>query len=240
MKTLKIVSYNIHKGKTASGAKPSLELLKSSLQPLQADLIFLQEVQGVNNRVQSLHNQPVMISDYLSLHVAYGCNAVRKHSNHGNALLSRFEILNQDNQDISDHRLEQRGLLHVMVDCYGVNLHCFVVHLGLFKRSRERQVDALAERIRRLVPEHEPIVIAGDFNDWNNKLEPRFVQALNLHEVFTQQPRTFPVLLPWLRLDRMYQRGFNVVSAQVLTGRPWSKISDHAPLWVELKFDPLG
>src|SRR5690606_41826380 len=47
-------------------------------------------------------------------------------------------------------------------------------------------------------------------------------------------PRTFPAVFPWLRLDRIYQRGFAVRSARGLRGRPWSEFSDHAPLLAEL------
>src|SRR5690606_10329800 len=135
---------------------------------------------------------------------------------------------------------------------------------------------ALVERIKRLVPQDEPILIAGDFNDWTNRLAPLFVQQLRLYEVFavaphardprlfrrlrhslafrqkplaqkvhelgveggarmTPPPRTVPSAFPWLRLDRIYQRGFAVRSAKVLHGSPWRQISDHAPLLAELE-----
>jgi endonuclease/exonuclease/phosphatase family metal-dependent hydrolase len=38
-----------------------------------------------------------------------------------------------------------------------------------------------------------------------------------------------------LRLDRIYQRGFAVNKAQVLRGRPWSLLSDHAPIVVDVE-----
>src|SRR5699024_8106576 len=55
------------------------------------------------------------------------------------------------------------------------------------------------------------------------------VKAFSFNES-NQKPRTFPSVFPWLRLDRMYQRGFEVETAEVLKGRPWSKISDHSPI----------
>jgi endonuclease/exonuclease/phosphatase family metal-dependent hydrolase len=51
----------------------------------------------------------------------------------------------------------------------------------------------------------------------------------------TPPPRTFPAAFPWLRLDRIYQRGFAVRSARVLHGSPWKQLSDHAPLIAELE-----
>ena len=46
--------------------------------------------------------------------------------------------------------------------------------------------------------------------------------------------RTFPSTFPLLRLDRIYARGFDVSHAEVHHGLPWSRISDHAALSVEL------
>jgi len=46
----------------------------------------------------------------------YETNAITRHGEHGNALLTRWPVLSQGHQDISDHRFEQRGLLHVVMD----------------------------------------------------------------------------------------------------------------------------
>lgn len=286
MSTLRVVSYNIHKGRSATGGRESLEALRLGLYGIQPDLLFLQEVQGRNEVRSSLDAQHESLGAALGLHVAYGRNAVRNRTDHGNALLSRFPILSYENEDISDHRLEQRGLLHAVIDVAGVPVHCMVVHLGLFAGGRARQIAALTQRIQRLVPSDEPLLIAGDFNDWTNRLAPLFVQQLNLYEVFsvaphadtgmlaarsyplarwrtslrssgrpprpwahkpvqelglqggarlTPPPRTFPAVFPWLRLDRIYQRGFAVHKAKVLQGQPWRALSDHAPLFAELE-----
>lgn len=283
MPVIRVVSYNIHKGRSATGGRESFQDLRLGLYGMRPDLLFLQEVQGRNEQQFSLDAQHESLGAALNMHVAYGCNAVRVRTDHGNALLSRFPIIDYENEDISDHRLEQRGLLHVRVDVGDQVVHCLVVHLGLFAGGRLRQVGALIERIQRLVPEHEPMLIAGDFNDWNNRLAPLFVKQLGLYEVFafaphaetgprllkgpigrlrktlrnaqvsrpvphklhelgvggaarmTPPPRTFPAVFPWLRLDRIYQRGFAVRKARVLQGLPWRNISDHAPIFAELE-----
>lgn len=282
MSIVRIVSYNIHKGRSATGGRESLADLRLGLYGLRPDLLFLQEVQGRNQRHGSLDAQHESLAAAMRMQAAYGCNAVRTATDHGNALLSRYPILFYENQDISDHRLEQRGLLHCVVQVDETPVHCLVVHLGLLAGGRSRQVHALVERIRRLVPDDEPLLIAGDFNDWTNRLAPLFVQQLGLVEVFaaaaqgtdeiyrlrhrvaqlrqrmlwsrgyhagtapilsmgnhaarlTPPPRTFPSIFPWLRLDRIYQRGFAVRRARVLHGAPWKRISDHAPLVAELE-----
>ena len=50
--------------------------------------------------------------------------------------------------------------------------------------------------------------------------------------------RTFPALVPWLRMDRIYQRGFRVCSARVFRGLEWSRLSDHSPLVADLELLP--
>lgn len=284
MSVIRVISYNIHKGRSALGGRDSLSDLRLGLYGLRPDLLFLQEVQGRNERRFSLDAQHESLGAALCMNTAYGCNAVRQRSDHGNALLSRYPILSQENQDISDHRLERRGLLHVKVLIGDTTVHCLVVHLGLFAGGRSRQVAALLARIKLLVPVDAPVLIAGDFNDWNNRLAPLFVKQLGLYEVFavapqnpmvpphtlrssvtrlgnslrhfpkplplaksvrelginglarlTPPPRTFPAAFPWLRLDRIYQRGFAVRTARVLHSAPWKQLSDHAPLIAELE-----
>ena len=199
MSLIRVVSYNIHKGRSSLGRRESLNDLRLGLYGLRPDLVFLQEVQGRNQQRSMLDAQHESLAAALRLDVAYGCNAVRDQTDHGNALLSRFEILEHENQDISDHRLEQRGLLHARVRIGDRDVHCFVVHLGLFAGSRGRQVLALSDRIARLVPDDEPILIAGDFNDWGDRLAPLFVQQLGVVEVFGNAPRSLGGDLPRLR-----------------------------------------
>jgi len=199
MPLVRVVSYNIHKGRSALGRRESLHELRLGLYGLRPDLVFLQEVQGRNEAASVLDQQHESLAAALRLQVAYGRNAVRDRSDHGNALLSRFPIVDYENQDISDHRLEQRGLLHARIDVGGTDVHCFVVHLGLFAGSRTRQVLALTQRIAAQVPDGSPLLIAGDFNDWGDRLAPLFVQQLGLYEVFSHAPRSHGGDLPRLR-----------------------------------------
>jgi endonuclease/exonuclease/phosphatase family metal-dependent hydrolase len=196
---VRIVSYNIHKGRSSLGGRESLKELRLGLYSLRPDLVFLQEVQGRNEKAYTLDQQHESLAAALRLSVAYGRNAVRHRSDHGNALLSRFPIVSHENLDISDHRLEQRGLLHAVVDVNDAHVHCFVVHLGLFAHSRDRQVEALVERIGAHVPDGAPLLVAGDFNDWGNTLAPMFVRQLGLTEVFAHAPRSHGGELPRLR-----------------------------------------
>ena len=215
MAKLRVVSYNIHKGRSLSG-RDSLPELRLGLHGLHADILFLQEVQGRNQQRANLDAQHESLAAALHMQVAYGCNAVREMTDHGNALLSRYPILGFENEDVSDHPLEQRGLLHGQIDIEGRCVHCFVVHLGLFAGSRMRQIQTMAQRIERLVSPNEPILIAGDFNDWRNELAPLFVKQLSVYEVFThasQSSGDVPRLRDSVRQIRQVLRGEQPLSA---------------------------
>ena len=51
MSLIRVVSYNIHKGRSALGRRDSLNELRLGLYGLRPDLVFLQEVQGRNEQV---------------------------------------------------------------------------------------------------------------------------------------------------------------------------------------------
>jgi endonuclease/exonuclease/phosphatase family metal-dependent hydrolase len=241
---LRIATYNIHKGVTSFRGMPRIHALKQALSSMEADIIFLQEVQGRHDRhaMRHAHLWPEEAQhEFLagdSHHSAYGMNAVYDHGHHGNALLSKHPIQSSRNQDVSDHALEQRGILHCVLQTIKGEVHCYVVHLGLFGGGRRRQNQALIECVQASAGARGPVIIAGDFNDWGNRLGDDLRRQLGVAEVFDsvadpalQMPaRTFPALIPWLRLDRIYVRGFAVQTAQVLHGAHWARLSDHAPI----------
>ena len=81
----------------------------------------------------------------------------------------------------------------------------------------------------------EAVVLAGDFNDWRNRVEGRFAEV-GLMDAFTsggsKPPRTFPGRLPLLRLDRIYVRGLVVQEARTL--HHLHRLSDHIGLFATL------
>lgn len=239
---LHIATYNIHKGFSHFNQRMVVHELRDSLRTLGADIIFLQEVVGHHEgHAAHFENWPgrpqhEFLADSVWADFAYGKNAIYDEGHHGNAILSRYPIVRWDNEDISAHSFESRGMLHCEISVPGwqENLHCICVHMGLFKRGQRRQLLALERRIEQLVPPQAPLVIAGDFNDWREIASQVLVERLNLTEAFEltggRAARSYPSALPLFRLDRIYVRGFHVENAQIHQGHPWSKISDHAVL----------
>lgn len=96
-----------------------------------------------------------------------------------------------------------------------------------------RQIDL----VRKDIPARAPVVVAGDFNDWRQRADVALA-GCGLHEVFRralgQHARSFPAHWPLLRLDRIYVRGVVAARPLVMPRRPWSRLSDHAPLAAEI------
>ena len=244
---LHVATYNIHKGVSWFAQQPRIHGLRDALNSLDADLLFLQEVQGQHDQRAARDELWPKEGQHEFLagdqhQSAYGMNAIYDHGHHGNAMLSRYPIIHNQNQDVSDHRFEERGVLHCIVQLPAQQLHCYVVHLGLFAGGRRRQTELLIQAVRADTPDDAPLIIAGDFNDWQDQLSAPLKAALGVTEVFDhlsppgifRGARTFPVGFPLLTLDRIYVRGLRIDRAEVLQGKPWQSLSDHAPLTADL------
>jgi endonuclease/exonuclease/phosphatase family metal-dependent hydrolase len=150
MPLLRVATYNIHKGVQGIGPVRRLEIhnLAHAVEQMDADLVCLQEVRKMHHlEAQYFTQWPDMPqADYLAPNgyaAVYHTNARTRHGEHGNALLSRWPVLTHQHEDMSDHRFEQRGLVHGVVDVRGQVVHVVVVHLGLIRGSRIRQLAQL-------------------------------------------------------------------------------------------------
>ena len=239
MTVLRIATYNIHKGVQGIGPLKRLEIhnLGAAVAQFDADMVCLQEVRKMHRR-EALHfpHWPDMPqADFLApagYEAVYRTNAITRHGEHGNALLSRWPVLSHQQEDMSDHRFEQRGLLHAEVAVQGKGLHVVVVHLGLIRASRMRQVAQLQRFIEREVPVDAPLVVAGDFNEWGTHVK-RALAASHLIAYEGQAHPTFPARLPLVQFDYVFARGLRPIGVQVPRGKMWWSMSDHLPLIAE-------
>lgn len=243
---LEVVSYNIHKGLTAGNLRVALEHMREGLQALAPDIVLVQEVVGSHRGFeQRFPDWPAdaqfeFLAHRMWPYHAYGRNAVHLGGDHGNAILSRFPIVRHENIDISIHPLEQRGILHAVLEVPGLEheLHVCCTHLNLLHAHRKRQVAALNARVLEAVPEECPLVIGGDFNDWRTWATGELRRAIGVHEVHVsvhgRHARTYPGWRPLLSLDRIYVRGLPILDARVLEGAAWRALSDHLGLHATL------
>jgi endonuclease/exonuclease/phosphatase family metal-dependent hydrolase len=243
---LTVMTVNIHKGFTPFNRRFILPELRDAVRKVGADVVFLQEVLGtheghakkVNGWPEAPHYE--FLADAIWPHYGYGKNVVAPKSDHGNAVMSKFPIVRYQNHDVSMPGPEKRGLLHCVLRVPGqaVDVHAICVHLGLAESHRVQQLDLLCEMVRSEVPDNAPLIVAGDFNDWRCRANNHLEREIGLREVFVnaygEAAKTFPSRFPLLCLDRIYVRNASVHLPVVLPRKPWSHLSDHAPLVAEI------
>lgn len=247
-KKFRILSYNIHKGFTVGNLKFILEKIKQSIQVVHADIVCLQEVVGDHTRHSAkIKNWPVtsqfeFLADQAWSHYAYGKNAVYTEGHHGNAVLSKFPITSWHNQDISLTPFENRGLLYTVVNNpeNEKTVHIFCVHLSLLEKDRQKQLNVLSQKILKEIPENEPLIVAGDFNDWRQNASQILFKSLGMKEASLnlkgRHAVTFPARLPFFALDRIYYRNLKCTHVEVLRKGIWNQLSDHLPTVAEFEF----
>ena len=242
---IRILSYNIHKGFTIGNTDFILEHIRNAMREVNADILFLQEVLGDHRdskcRIPDWETaiQFEYLADSAWPHFAYGKNAVYSEGHHGNAILSKFPIMDWSNQSISTNRFEQRGLLKAKILIPELEKEIILAntHLDLTQGGRNKQATMIIDDLKR--DSDTPWILVGDFNDWNKKISPRIERELQAKEAFKylhgNYPSTFPSFMPLLSLDRVFLNKITAISAVTLNHGHWKKLSDHLPIYVELE-----
>jgi endonuclease/exonuclease/phosphatase family metal-dependent hydrolase len=236
---IRLLTLNAQQGFSPFRRRKLLSRIREALRASRVDLVFLQEVGGDHREDIPLQQYELLADEVWPQH-AYGRNAVATRGHLGNALLSKFPIVCWQNIDVSVEGVEPRGLLHCVLEVQqaGPPLHAVCVHLGLREAQRRWQVDRLLAFVADAIPRDAPLVIAGDFNDWRERAHRRMLADPSLAEIHAsagkRPARTFPAWWPWLRLDRIYVRNLHHRPLE-MPRRPWSKLSDHAPIAGEIR-----
>lgn len=254
-KELRVLTYNIHKGFNTGNRRFVLHQIRDALIASDADLMFLQEMQGEHLRHEKkIADWPVLPQlEFLAENTwpfhAYGKNAIYNAGHHGNAILSKHPFEHWENINVSPFTWASRSLLHAVIrlpvlqlvgnQCDRLpessqDLHIVCIHFGLIGKERRLQISKLSAHIDSHIPHDAPLIIAGDFNDWLGQADRLFHDHLGLQEIFHvthgRYARSFPSWLPFLPMDRIYYRGLIPVSCERLSHAPWHTLSDHAPL----------
>lgn len=247
VENIRLVSYNIRKGAgplAAPNANCMRELgcqtdeIASALSELNADIVLCQEV--ANRPANKVKSQTDAIAEPNKLQCSYMANRHNKHGDHGNASFSRYPIVHAANHNISTNPIEKRGILHNIVTLNDNRaLHLFNAHLGLNQAQRNKQVARLKQLITKFTNDNDPVIIAGDFNDWNNKIHKQLEGFAGLksavHQLKLRQRLTWPTQLPFFSLDRIYARGLELVDVKTHNSDVWRKLSDHLPIQADYR-----
>lgn len=240
---LKVLTYNIHKGFSAGNLRFVLHQIREQIRAADVDIVFLQEIQGEHiEKEKKIEDWPEesqfeFLADEIWQHHAYGKNAIYQKGHHGNAILSKYPFVRWENLNVSSLRRASRSILHGVIEVPSLhkNIHVVCIHLDFVARERKRQLEILNDRLKEHIAPDEPLILAGDFNDWGEKVDLQLAGELQLRETFRvfhgRHARTFPSWFPCMPVDRIYYRGLKPLECHCFNGPPWNKLSDHSPLY---------
>lgn len=232
---IRLVTYNIRKGKGASGRLDGcVSNIGEALKAFAPNLVLCQEV------FHSDVKQSARLGEALGLQPHYGPNRRRKKGEYGNAILSAFPAEAVKNHDVSTNVIERRGVLYAKLQLDGRPLHVFNVHLGLNQPQRIRQIKRIAALVALNCPLGEPVLLAGDFNDWTRRIDREVTEQMGFQNALAhltgKAALTWHVRRPVFNLDRVYVRNLKVEHADVLAQPPFRVLSDHFPLLADLSY----
>lgn len=237
---LSCVSWNIHKGIGGVDRRYRLERVIDVLAEIDADLVFLQEVDEGAKRSR-FERQIDRIGDALGLaHRAYHPNHRLRLGHYGNAVLSRLALDHAENVDLTEPLHKHRGALHVRTNAAadGTDRRVWIynVHLGLAEAERQRQLNKLLNwHGRRHAAADTVVVLAGDFNDVYGRLHSDVLERAGFAAP-PARPRTFPAALPVRPLDAIFVRGpAELTHLSAVKEGLASRASDHLPIVAKLR-----
>jgi endonuclease/exonuclease/phosphatase family metal-dependent hydrolase len=233
MKTLRVVTYNIHKCRGLD-RRVRPERIAAVLRETGGDVVALQEVLSVDGQGHEQH-QARCIAEALGMDYRIGENRRLHGGAYGNVTLSRLPLGRVENFDITWRGRERRGCLRSDLHLDGRVVHLFNIHLGTAYIERRFQGRKLvSEEILNSGELSGPRIVVGDFNEWTHGLASRLLSAhlksadLRYH---LSRARTYPGILPLVHLDHVYYDGALELKRLMLHRSRTALIaSDHLPL----------
>jgi endonuclease/exonuclease/phosphatase family metal-dependent hydrolase len=213
------------------------------------DLVALQEVE-VGSVRSGLRDQTAELAQRLGAELGWTSRFQPSMSYpaggaFGNALLSRLPL-----REVASGLLprldaglvrEPRGVCWMAVEVGAVQLQVLVTHLGLSRRERLAQVDALLGPQWLGDPRcRAPRILCGDLNCRPGSPEHRRLESTLVDAALVAPPAsgsaTFPSVRPLVRLDHvLVSPDLRVVRTEVPRRRGLRRVSDHLPLIVDLE-----
>jgi len=145
---------------------------------------------------------------------------------HGIAMLKRPGIRVDAIHRYDLPALEPRGAVVVDLTITDRPVRIVGVHLGLLRGNRRKQIAYIADRLSELG--HLPTIIAGDYNEWRDRLGLETVPDwLRIHS----PGPTYPAGRPLLHLDRLaFSDDFELIDSGVIGDPRAAMASDHRPI----------
>ena len=223
MNRFRVATYNVHKCRGMDWRTRVPRVLKV-MRELDADVIAAQEI---------FLKQADCLASGLGIRYVFGGARTLNGQDYGNAVFTRFPVVESEQFDLTVEGREARRCLRVALDPHPIQF--FAVHLGTSFFERRRQAARLLTRDVLERPEFQGCrIVAGDFNEWTRGLATRMLsqrlQSADL-SVHLNRSRTYPALLPFLHLDHIYyDPQFHLTEMHLHRSPAALAPSDHLPL----------
>lgn len=237
---VRVLTYNVHKCIGGVDRKYEPQRIAETIAHYTPDVCLLQEVDDRVRR-SSFHRQVDVLGELLGYphRIWYPNVKVRGGGEYGNAILSRYPLVDARNVDLTVPPKKRRSVLHAhcRVRHEGVDrtLHLYNMHLGLAEYERRIQIQTFLDS-HPFAGLHEgtPVIVGGDLNDvWGRAaalLAPGGFRGVD------RRPRTFPAWAPMRGLDGIYVRGkldlLGVHRGEIEVAK---RASDHRPLYADIE-----
>jgi endonuclease/exonuclease/phosphatase family metal-dependent hydrolase len=236
---IRIATYNVHKCKGLD-QRTNPERIARVIRELNADVVAIQEILDVRDGRAEFDQARCIVAELKTYCECFGENRKLYGGRYGNMTLSRFPIQLCRNYDVTWRHRERRGCLRTdLLLPDKTLLHLFNVHLGTSFIERRHQARMLLSDNLLSQQWARPRIVVGDFNEWTRGLASRLMaEAFEAAKPKTplRQGRTYPGILPVLRLDHFYyDKHLALHSFRVHRSRSALVASDHLPLVGELE-----
>ena len=230
MKTLRVLSYNIH-GRAHLFSRRYLHWIAGVIEEAQPDVVGLQEVHR-GGWIARYEDQAKTIAKLAGMSFHFGRSYGRPGDEFGNAVLTRGEILDTEVVPLPAPGVEPRTVLHSRIRIGDGEVDFYVTHLAHgFRNSRPARSLQAKGLLQRLRQSRGPFVLVGDFNAPPHAPELKTLMAAEIFRLCGKDMacthRILRQRIDWVVADP----GWTTKESRVVQAGP----SDHWPVLVELQ-----
>lgn len=238
---LRVLTYNVRRCLGADG-RLAPERVAAVIAACRADVVALQELDVGRARSGGI-DQAEAIAGHLGMRAHFHPAMRVREELYGDAILTALpsRLVRAEALPGRDG-CEPRGALWVAIAADDTEIQIVTTHLGLDRRERRAQAEALLGPAFLGDPDcRDPVVLLGDFNALpGSRVHRRLAARLpDAQRTRSWTRPTFPARLPLLRIDHVFvSRSIAVREVRTLGGGLARIASDHLPLVADLDLAP--
>lgn len=224
---MKVMTYNVHSCIDMQ-KNNSLNKVAEVIKNERPAVVGINEIESFSPRTR-FANQPKRLAAARDMLFVYGPTLkLGPIGFFGNAVLSRYPIHENFNYRLPSSR-EPRCCLRTRLRVPGGYITVFTAHLGL---NRDERTSQIAELVRLVSKEKDPVILMGDFNCGTDQLATLDELLTDTGKLFGARP-TYSYGNPIDRIDYIF------VSQEIKCKNfyiPDTNASDHLPVIADLIF----